>query len=172
MSEIVSDAVEGIDHDLCARDVRALTECMTVLEDTPAVDGADGMFEVVSSSGSTYTVDLYGPACSCPDAQRRDVTCKHARRVMFATGARPIPAWVQRDALDDQLGGAVAAMPRIGKVATDGGHAALSNADAEAESDDARPDGCDCWDADNDLPCWPCWRDGFDMPNPDADGDD
>ncbi len=159
--------VEGIDHNLCPRDVRALTECMIVLEDTPAVDGADGMYEVVSSSGSTYTVDLYGLACSCPDAQRRDVTCKHARRVMFATGARPIPAWVQRDALDDQLGGAVTATPRIGKVATDGGHGALSDGD-----DDERPDECDCWDANGDLPCWPCWRDEFNTPNPDADGDE
>lgn len=26
--------------------------------------------------------------------------------------------------------------------------------------------GCDCWDAE--LPCWPCYRDGFDVPNPSA----
>ena len=31
---------------------------------------------------------------------------------------------------------------------------------------DGRPDDCDCWDAD--LPCWPCYRDGFDTPNPSA----
>jgi hypothetical protein len=24
---------------------------------------------------------------------------------------------------------------------------------------------CDCWDADAELPCWPCYRDGFDVPN-------
>jgi hypothetical protein len=30
------------------------------------------------------------------------------------------------------------------------------------------PDECDCWDADAELPCWPCYRDGFDVPNPSA----
>ena len=31
-----------------------------------------------------------------------------------------------------------------------------------------RGDDCDCWDADAALPCWPCYRDGFDVPNPSA----
>jgi len=32
--------------------------------------------------------------------------------------------------------------------------------------DDGRPDGCDCgdWNADADLPCWPCYRAGFETP--------
>ena len=25
-----------------------------------------------------------------------------------------------------------------------------------------------CWDADADIHCWPCYRDGFDVPNPTA----
>jgi len=29
-----------------------------------------------------------------------------------------------------------------------------------------RPDGCICWDDTNDLPCFPCARDGFSDPNP------
>lgn len=35
---------------------------------------------------------------------------------------------------------------------------------------DGRPEECDCgaWNADGELPCWPCYRDGFDGPNPNA----
>jgi hypothetical protein len=40
--------------------------------------------------------------------------------------------------------------------------------DAELTDFDGRPDDCDCWDADAELPCWPCYRDGFDVPNPSA----
>jgi len=32
------------------------------------------------------------------------------------------------------------------------------------------PDDCDCWDADAELRCWPCYRDGFDVPNPEEPG--
>jgi hypothetical protein len=33
-------------------------------------------------------------------------------------------------------------------------------------SDDGRPRDCDCgaWNADTELPCWPCYRDGHDEP--------
>jgi hypothetical protein len=34
-----------------------------------------------------------------------------------------------------------------------------------------RGDDCDCWDADAALPCWPCYRDGFEVPNPEVDED-
>ena len=31
---------------------------------------------------------------------------------------------------------------------------------------DERPSNCDCggWNTDADLPCWPCYRDGFNTP--------
>jgi len=35
--------------------------------------------------------------------------------------------------------------------------------DAELTDFDGRPG-----DADAELPCWPCYRDGFDVPNPSA----
>jgi hypothetical protein len=38
--------------------------------------------------------------------------------------------------------------------------------DAELTDFDGRPDDCDCWDADAEPPCWPCYRDGVDVPNP------
>lgn len=34
---------------------------------------------------------------------------------------------------------------------------------------DARPEDCDCVGVLDDLPCWPCYRDGFEEPNPNVD---
>jgi hypothetical protein len=95
------------------RDVRALTEKMTVL-DTDAPD----IYEVSSGSGQHYRVDARHDSCECPDAEHRDVHCKHQRRVAFATGQRTIPAWVSMDAVDPLLGEQVSG-PRI--ATTDGG---------------------------------------------------
>ena len=53
--------------------------------------------------------------------------------------------------------------------------AALESAatDEEQSPTDERPENCDCgdWNADLDLPCWPCYRAGFDEPAS-ADSDD
>ncbi|USZ73226.1 hypothetical protein [Natronosalvus halobius] len=48
---------------------------------------------------------------------------------------------------------------------TDGG-VALSDYTDQGDVD-ARPDDCDCAPCivDEDLPCWPCYRDGFEEPN-------
>lgn len=35
-----------------------------------------------------------------------------------------------------------------------------------------RPEDCGCWPGMEDLPCWPCWRDGFAEPNPDPEEDE
>lgn len=35
--------------------------------------------------------------------------------------------------------------------------------------EDDRPDDCQCWDPDGELPCWPCYREGFRTQNPNAD---
>ena len=84
-------------------------------------------------------------------------------------GDRPVPAWVDTDAVDPQLGTHVDATPQV--AATDGG---IVNAGDDAEIvddtdddvDDGRPDECDCgaWNADAALPCWPCYREGFEEP--------
>ena len=86
MSEYDTTEVEGTD--LEPRDVRALTEVLTVLPDQPEVAGADELYLVVSESGSEYTVDARDESCTCPDAVHRDATCKHQRRIAFATGER------------------------------------------------------------------------------------
>jgi hypothetical protein len=36
----------------------------------------------------------------------------------------------------------------------------------EETTNDERPDDCDCSPLFEDLPCWPCYRDGFKKPNP------
>jgi hypothetical protein len=39
------------------------------------------------------------------------------------------------------------------------------------DGSDERPEDCDCIEVAG-LPCWACYRDGFDEPNPDTGGDD
>lgn len=40
------------------------------------------------------------------------------------------------------------------------------------ENTTERPADCVCWDTEAGLPCWPCFRDGFDTQNPGAKGDE
>lgn len=79
----------GREPDVDERDRRALTEYLTVLEDLGRARDADGLYLVVSQSGSEYLVDAHTGACECPDHEYRGVHCKHARRMAFATGDRP-----------------------------------------------------------------------------------
>jgi hypothetical protein len=92
--------------DLDDRDVDALTQYFTVLEDVGQARGADGLYVVVSQSGREYLVDIETGACECDDAFYRDPDggCKHVRRCEFATGRREIPDWVDRSRVDAQLG--------------------------------------------------------------------
>jgi predicted nucleic acid-binding Zn finger protein len=165
-----TDAEATTDTDLDARDVRALTECMSVLD-----EGGD-VYTVVGENGGTYRVDAREGRCTCPDAQYNLPTddgrerCKHEARVAYATGDRPVPAWVDTDAVDPQLGAGVDATPQV--AATDGGADIIDAGDEgevlddEGDTDDGRPDDCECgaWNADADLPCWPCYREGFGEP--------
>jgi len=86
------------------RDARALTEYMSVLPDGPRAKHAPGLYLVVSQSGSAYLVDHRDGRCECWNDKTTTGPCKHRRRVAFATGEREIPAWVDDDAVDDQLG--------------------------------------------------------------------
>lgn len=102
----MSTTIDAPLEPLSERDVRALTESMMALEDMGAAAGAAGLYVVVSESGRSYLVDVEAGACECDDAFYRDPKggCKHVRRVEFATERREIPAWVDRSAVDDQLG--------------------------------------------------------------------
>ena len=100
---VTTDAVDGDeDHEL---DYRALTEFLTVLEDGDVrARSAPNLYTVHSESGSTYLVDAELPACECADHEYRNRICKHIRRVMFATGRRGVPDFVDDAAVDEQLG--------------------------------------------------------------------
>lgn len=94
------------------RAARALTECMTVLEDDLEPELGADQYLVVTPTG-TYMVDTVAEACDCPDALHRGVRCKHRWRVALATGRAVIPGWVDRSAIDSDLGQHVAGEPRI-----------------------------------------------------------
>jgi hypothetical protein len=137
-------------HDLDERDVRALVEKMTVLS-----TDAPGIYEVSSGSGAHYTVDARHGSCTCPDAEHRDVRCKHIRRARFACGRRPIPEWVSLDAVDPLLGEQV-----DGPTMADGGvrEARAADSAAELDSGDEDEDGCLC--DDTDLGCFEHFQGG------------
>jgi hypothetical protein len=101
----------------------------------------------------TYTVHIEGSipfSCTCPAWEYQDGACKH----MVAVAIR------------EPLIEAVSAEPT---VKTDGG--ATVEADGVEHSDE-RPDDCDCIPSMEDLPCWPCYRDGFEKANPYAEVND
>jgi len=108
-TETATDGVRETDAvatlaELGERDIRALTEAMTVLDErAPAPADAAGLYHVTTASGSSYTVDPDLGACECPDAEYRDATCKHVRRVRFETGARQVPPSATRAGLDDDF---------------------------------------------------------------------
>lgn len=94
------------------RAARSLTESMTVLDGRLEHDLRDEEFLVVTPTGS-YRVDAIAETCDCPDALHRGSRCKHQRRVDYARGAVPIPGWVDRSAIDADLGQHLSASPRI-----------------------------------------------------------
>lgn len=171
---MATNATEGLSphddrsiDDLDKRDVRALTEAMSVLPDYGRARDAEGLFVVIGeNSNDPYLVDVVGKSCECPDHEYRDVKCKHCRRVEYATGRTAIPQWVDRDAVDDNLGCALDAEPRY--AVADGGEIIEADDDGEVidDTDDGRPDDCDCgdWNAEAGLPCFPCYREGFRRP--------
>jgi len=142
---------EAVQPEVDPRTWRALTESMTVLP-----EGGD-IYTVVGENGNgEYQIDAREGRCTCPDHKHREATCKHQRRVAYATGDRAIPGEVPREAIDELLGTHTEEPVRV--AASDGG--------AVVEEPAERPDDCDCgeWNDGLDLPCWPCYRDGFDSP--------
>lgn len=162
---------------------RALEQYLTVLDYGPASGAAD-LYMVVSESGSEYLVDVREGSCGCPDATHRDVECKHQKRVLFATGRRPIPAAMDRGDVDDQLGAHVDAEPEFAAagesraLVTDGGVTTATGDDAVGDvlnDTDDRPADCLCHSGQQGLPCFHCFEAGFETPNPEptaTGGDD
>lgn len=156
--------------DLDDRDVRALTEELTVRDSVGHVKDADDMYLVVGESGNEYTVDLRSRVCDGPDFNYRDEVdrCKHIRACEFATGKRPIPAWVDRGAINNSLGAHIDAAPTFeadadtdtgasadtGRALTDGGMAAMETEGADCD----HPDCQRGMDVERPILCFPCWK--------------
>ena len=172
---------------IASRDVRALTEVMTVCNNIGRARGAADLYIVVTQSGNEYLVDIREGACECSDAQYNlptddgRQTCKHVARITYETGMRPIPHWVERDRLDDQLLAAehVTGEPRFVHIDVETDVEANTAPRAIADggetledgpsSEDIRPANCSCLSSFETLPCWPCWRNGHHSPNPEVD---
>ena len=139
-----SDVVEILDPDVKSTK-RALWEGFefTLL--------GGGNIKVVNTSHvepdeHSYTVHVESgiPSdCTCPAFEYQDGACKH----MVAIGIR------------EPLLEAVSTEPT---VKADGG--VTVEADRVDHSDE-RPDDCDCTPLMESLPCWSCYRDGFEEPN-------
>jgi hypothetical protein len=100
-------------------------------------------------SDHTYTVHVEGgiPSdCTCPAFEYQAGACKHMLSI----------------AIREPLLEAVSAEPT---VKADGG---LTVEKEEADHSDERPEDCDCSPLFDELPCWPCYRDGYEEPNPNA----
>lgn len=67
----------------------------------PLRDGRYG----VDTDGDDYVVDLDAVSCTCPDHRRRDVRCKHLRRVALEVTERLVPPPGERTAVCAVCGG-------------------------------------------------------------------
>lgn len=176
MSNEHTEASQSIDVEPRTR--RALEEPLSVvsLDGTPVDSREETIVMVVSGSGESYHVDVAGDGrCECPDHKHRNAECKHIRRARAALGIAPIDSRTLGAVdVDEQL---AANAPGPVVATSDGG---IIEAGDEGEildegDDDGRPEDCECgeWNAGLELPCWPCYREGFDEPaGDDVDGDD
>jgi hypothetical protein len=85
-------------------------------------------------------------------------------RQVRVPGQRPIPASV--NGVDPLLGAQTDETPR--RAASDGGVVKTADDTNKSDEGDKRPSDCDCgdWNDGLELPCWPCYREGFRSPNP------
>lgn len=115
-------------------------------------------------------MDARDGVCECPDHQHRDAHCKHIRAVEFAIGERPIPAWIDRDAIENSLGDHIEESPVFElepepitvadakpewAVMTDGGQLLEAHTQDSSGEDTAVCD-CETFDA-GELPCAECY---------------
>jgi hypothetical protein len=118
-----------------------------------------------------YTVDIAAKSCTCPDNKFHDNRCKHIRRVCILTGDRPVPEWIPEEvSIDPILGANVEKDIRF--IMSDGGFLSdfvEDETDADVDTN-GRPESCTCLASfdDDGLPCFACYSQGFNRPNPNA----
>ena len=167
--ETPTEESDGIEIE--SRTERALERAYTVtaVDGTPISDRENPTVVAVHSGNSAreHRVDVRAGKCTCEDHEYRGVECAHLRRARYALGRVP---------LDTETLAAVEVHERFAEhcpgpvVATSDGGIIEAGDDGEIldeqDPDDNRPDDCDCgdWNTGLDLPCWPCYRDGFEEP--------
>jgi hypothetical protein len=170
MSDYDTPEVEGTDVEPRTR--RALEEPLSVvtLDGMPVETSDETVVMVVSGSGESYHVDAAVGRCECPDHEHRDAECKHIRRARVALGVEPIDSQVLAAVdVDDTLAanapGPVVATSDGGIIEAGDDGEILDDQDGD-DDDDSRPEDCDCgdWNAGLELPCWPCYREGYRQP--------
>lgn len=101
--------------------------------------------------------DSVSIACECPADMYHEGACKHRVAVTIRKPVLEAASEYEHDPESE--------------VVTDGGTTVECPATREAvqeQSEDARPTDCDCLPTFEGLSCWPCYREGFLLPNPDA----
>jgi SWIM zinc finger len=93
-------------------------------------------------------------ACECPSDTYHDGACKH--RVAVAIREPVLEAASDYERTEES------------EVATDGG-TTVEYSGVSEQREESRPAECDCLPTFEDLPCWPCYREGFRTPNPHAE---
>ncbi|WP_245998443.1 SWIM zinc finger family protein [Halalkalicoccus subterraneus] len=97
-------------------------------------------------------------ACECPSDTYHDGACKH--RVAVAIREPVLEAASDYESSGEQEQ----------EVATDGG-TTVERSGISEHNVEKRPSDCDCIPGIEDLPCWPCYREGFRTPNPNPEGE-
>lgn len=122
-------------NDVEQRTIRALEESMTVLstDGTPIHDSETDVVSVISSSGSTYIVDIRERTCTCPDHQHNGHICKHTRRARMVMGVDVIDVeLIRAHDIDDDFGFHA---PGHIVAASDGGHINADGVDTDVDTD-------------------------------------
>ncbi|MFC7010001.1 SWIM zinc finger family protein [Halalkalicoccus salilacus] len=96
-------------------------------------------------------------ACECPADMYHDGACKH--RVAVAIREPVLEAATEYETDQEPA------------VIPDGGTTTERTVPCEQRAE-SRPADCDCLPTFEELPCWPCYREGFCTPNPAADTED
>lgn len=95
-------------------------------------------------------------ACECLSDTYHNGACKH--RVAVAIREPVLEAATDYESSEEP------------EVATDSGTTVEHSGIGERYTE-TRPSDCDCLPTFEDLPCWPCYREGFRTPNPHAEAD-
>ena len=169
------ETTEVDSSDVEPRTRRALERVLTVThtDGTPISDDESPTVVSVHSgnSGKERRVDVREGRCTCPDHEHRDSVCYHIRRARYALGVKPVPTETLAACDVHERFASNAPGPVV--ATSDGG---IIEADDDGEivgetDDDGRPEDCECgdWNSHAGLPCWPCYREGFEDP---ANADD